>query len=721
MSAPQLPIISRRDLPKGNDLKLRAFLDLWKKDLQKDAANTWDQRDAANEDMCFMYEDGGMWKDWYADDYGEGRVKPQVNLIAPHVNKFQGEWNGNRIGVEYRATDDKTSPKDAKLMNGVYRDGFRKFGGPEATDNAVLEQSVAGCGAFQFSTKFTDEEDPENENQEIIWEPIDSAFNTVIWDRTAKRLNKSDAKRVTRLYPYDRDDFLAIWPDASPSSVFDPRTWGAYNWNSYHNFSRDIIYVAKHYEVFKVREKVFVYTDLPTGEIEVYSEEEHKKKADDLESDSSKLFLRERTKIVRQVWSSLFTNDEFLEKPRRIVGKWLPIIPFYGYRAFVDSQEYYRGIVREAKDINRLFNMLIGKLAENSASAGTATKLFHPDQMEGPIGDNWVNVVNKPWLPVGEFKDSSGKVHVGPLGEIPPEQLDASTVMLLNQIPAMMQAINADMPQDMIDPNSSGKAINAMVKRMNMNTQPLMDNIANAIEWSGVVYQSMAAEIFSEKRVVNTLGKDGAEGVVKIRESITDEETGRMIEDNDLRGKKFQAYADTGEQFETNREQNVETIKDILQLPVMQTPAGEKYLAPLLDSLFQNVGGDGLEPINKISRNSLIMQGLMDPETDEEKKMVQDIKNQQQQPKAQDKLMESVTNQQNAEARSLDASAQDKAAAAKLKGAQVLKVFSDIEVDQSQKKNDSAKTAADIKNEQNKTLIALEKQNREALEKLPVG
>ena len=55
----------------------------------------------------------------------------------------------------------------------------------------------------------------------------------------------------------------------------------------------------------------------------------------------------------------------------------------------------------------------------------------------------------------------------------------------------------------------------------------ISDNIANAIAWSGEVYQSIAAEVYNTPRIMRTLGRDGTDGEQQLFKTVLDDETGR--------------------------------------------------------------------------------------------------------------------------------------------------------------------------------------------------
>jgi len=267
-------------------------------------------------------------------------------------------------------------------------------------------------------------------------------------------------------------------------------------------------------------------------------------------------------------------------------------------------------------------------------------------------------------------------------------------------VPALITSLTGGAPQDTLDPDASGKAIQAIIKRMNLNTQPVFDNITFSIEWSGEVYQAIAAEIYNKPRIVNTIAKDGTESREHLFKIVTDEQTGKQIEANDLRGKKFHAFSDTGPQYETQREQTVEDLKGIMEL-MKDNPQGEIYMPALLAMLMNNISGVGLEPLKELNRKQMILQGLVEPETDEEEEFLQQAS--QPQPDPNEELVQAAAQQQMAEARSLDASSLQKTADAQLKEAQTAKTLSEININEEKTRSDievsRIKTLADIRNQ----------------------
>lgn len=657
-------------------------LDKFKQDVSRDANVVDEQRDQANEDMRFVNVTGGMWEGFLSNDFGEDtdRVKLEFDIVSNFLQRFLGEWDQNRIGVEYKPDDSKTSEDDAELINGIYRADFRNFSGKMATDQAVDEVATCGYGAMKLATFFEDDEDSENDNMRIEWRPIHNAYNTVIWDQASQRIDKRDARWCTELKPFTKDSFEEQYPGKNPVSAFDPNTHRHENVNLQ---TPDFVYVATRYEVIKEKENVFVYGNLRTGEMEVYSEDDHDLIKDELKADEFRVFKRKRKILTRRVEKTIFSGEDILDDTRRIAGKWIPIIPFYGFRMYVDGVEWYRGLVRKLKDAARLFNMQVSQLAENAASSGQEVPIFFRDQMlNEDIKNLWANKNNKPYLLVDQATDAEGNtIAAGPVAYSKPPQLDGSTAALLQLVPGFIQDSTGGMPVEVKDPDVSGKAIREMRKLVNLTTATISSNISQSIEWSGEVYQAMAAEVYNTQRILRTVGKDGTESEKQLLKTVLDSETGKLIEANTLRGKRFRAYSDVGPQYETMREQTVEELKGMLEA-LANTPGGQQYTPAIIAVLLENITGVGLDPIKELNRRIMLQQGLVKPANEEEEAMLAQLQEQAQQPDPQAKLFDAAAEQQLSEARNLDSDSIDNVASAKKKEAETVKILSSIRLDQ---------------------------------------
>lgn len=646
--------------------------------LEVDADDIEESRERATEEARFINVPGGQWDDFLENEFSN-RTKLQVDQTSEVVHRFQGEQSLNRTGVEFKPTDAKTSDKEAELLNGIFRADFADNSGSIAFKQAIQDLGTVGYGAIRLRTAFVDPEDPANDLQRIIFSPIYAPYETIVWDHNARRIDKSDARWVHELIPFTKDSFEETYPGMDPVTAYEPET------RFFRDFTtrmKELIYVAVRYHVVKKKSTAYLYGNLATNEVEVYNLQEHKKIEEQLKKDPLREFIREKDMVERSVWKTVFSGREMLNKPVRIPGVHIPIIPFYGYRDCINGQEYYYGLVRKLMDPQRTINTLVSQVLENACSNGQEVPIFDPEQMTPKIKALWADRNNKPYMLAKSLRQPDGTIiKHGPVATLNAQRLDQSTTVLLELIPQMIQQMTGGAPQDTMNPEASGKAIKALIQRENLKTKILHDHAAASMMRLGEVYAGMAGEIYTSRRIIKTLGMDGTEGQVQLLKEIQDPDTGLVMISNNLRGKRFQAISDVGPQYESLREQTVEDIKGMIEL-LKDNPAGAKYTPILTSMMLENMTGVGLRELKKIVRRDLIIQGVKGPESDEEKQMVANLEEQSLELSAEDMLAQAAAQQLESEgqkflseARNLDSKSIDNLASARKKEAQTRKIL----------------------------------------------
>jgi len=641
----------------------------FKKQVEVDYDATDDLREACNEDMRFCNVIGGMWEGWLEHTHGENgnRARMEFDIISDYKSSYVGEWMLNRANVTYEPGDDKTSEDDAELLNGVYRADFNDNDGQISQDNAVDEMAECGIGAFKLSTKFEDEDDPENDNQDIIFSPVYNAYSHVIWEANAKRIDKADARVCTELTTYTKDAFSDTFPDAEPISAYEPDTrYRGFTWNT-----PELITVASRYEVKKEKLTVHVYENLELGQVQAYEAKDIDLIKDEL-ADEGWEYVRERVLERNRVYKSIFNGSALIEDEKLIAGRFIPIIPMYGYRKFIDGIEHVFGLVRKLKDANRLINANISRMAESGASSGDSVPIFTEKQITGKE-HLWADRTTGAYRVLNDLEDAEGNpIPSQPIGWDQPNQVDPNTIATTDLVSNYVDKRTGQNREDIADHRGSEGSLREIKKKINLNTQILSDNIITAIKHSGNVYRAILADINTGARTKRTLAEDGTASIAKLNNHIMDEETGQFVVGNDLSKGKFAVNVKVGPQYETQKEAAMDTIERIIEKVAQVAP---DYIPPLIASWVANIDGPGLDPLKKFNRNKQLLSGLIEPETDEEQAMLQAAG---QQTNPQDELAAAATEQQKADAKNLAASAENKQADTKKKEAETEEILAGL-------------------------------------------
>lgn len=617
------------------------------------------QRDKSDESIRFVDVPGAQWEDGYKRQFAN-RPRMELDMTGRAVHIYNGEWKSNRFGVKFLPDDMATSEKDADILNGLFRRDWRRDNGTQSIDNCVNEQSKGGVGAIRLGTRYLIPDDPDDKRQVITFKAIHNAYNTVIWDANAKEQDKSDAKWCAVLCAYTQEAFEEEFPGIEPSSAFQPYDRSIFNLNN----SKQI-YVAEHYKVTHKKGKAFKFINKLTGEKRTLFEDEIKGLATEL-ADLGFKKTSERRISRRIVTKSLMYGGGYIEEPRRIAGSRIPVAPCYGYRSYVDGQEYWYGLVEKKKDAQRLVNMAISKNAENSATSSKSMPILTDAEVAGKE-DRWSkqHLGEYNFAVINSVDEDGDPIQPRQIQYTQPTQIDPNTQALLKDAAEYIQGVSAKDNQEVTNPLASGKAITAAKAIDDMVTYPLLDNVAQTLLTVGKIYRSMADEIYAEQRFEKLVAEDGSDKTVLLRQYVLDRKRNKFVVINDITDKTFEVVVDTGPAFANRRQETLATIKDIL----INTPDNSPYRDLLFAALIENVDGPGLDGVKKFNRRQKILLGLQEPETEEEILMVQQM-NQPKPPSATDRLIEAEAQRAEGEAIKNRTDSLENVASAQLKAAQ---------------------------------------------------
>ena len=142
----------------------------------------------------------------------------------------------------------------------------------------------------------------------------------------------------------------------------------------------------------------------------------------------------------------------------------------------------------------------------------------------------------------------------------------------------------------------------------------------------------MATVIYDAPRKVITTAADGTRQTITIMESVIDDETGQPVTLNDITNMEFDVYADIGPSYTSKKEQTIDQLTQMMQVTT------DPQLANVISlTIVSMMDGVDTENIRKYAKNQLVLQGVVEPETEEEQAILaqaQEAQGQQQDPNA---------------------------------------------------------------------------------------
>ncbi|MGV0128857.1 portal protein [Burkholderia gladioli] len=576
------------------------------------------------QDRRFVFVDGAQWEDGLRLQFGN-KPRFEVNKLHMACVRIFNEYRANRISVAFDPTNDDADKQTAEMLEGAYRHDERHSGGQEAYDNAFEEGVAGGMGAWRLRNVYADEDDEDDDTQKIVIEPIYDADSSVFFSLDGKRYDKSDAGRCWVITSMSRDEYAEKWGEPPEDDYGLPSTAQGTSFRKVQKmtefdwYTPDVIYVAEYYVKEEKKKKVLVYR-LPGQNKKDRKFDESELTDQDRQDmlDQGYQHIRTRTVKARRVHKWIHDGSRVLEDCGIIAGPNIPIVPFYGKRAYIDNQERIMSHIRLGKDAQRLFNMQISLLAMISALSPRRKPIFTPEQMRGHAV-NWANdnIDDNPFLLINGIDDGNGGlIPAGPIGYTEPPNVPEPLAALMELTDASIKELTGNQEAgEQVASNISDALMERVQDKVDMMAFIYMDNMSKSIQRSGEIWLGMFREIADEDgRKIPTLGEDGKRGVAVLRQPRMVDGASQMV--NDPSRGKFQVTVDTGPAFKSRRDKTVRSLVAMLQY------VDDPQLKQIITSLaLTNMDGEGIDDLQEFLRMQLVQMGVVKPTDDEKKKL----------------------------------------------------------------------------------------------------
>jgi hypothetical protein len=543
-----------------------------------------DSREDELDDLRFMAGSPDNQWQWPADVLAtRGAVQGQtinarpcltINKLPQHVKQVTNEQRQNRPSGKVIPVDDKADVKVAEIFDGMVRHIEYISDADVAYDTACENQVTYGEGYIRILTEYCD---PESFDQDLRIGRIRNAFS-VYMDPTIQDPTGADAEWCFITQDMYKDDYHRQYPNAAPISTLLANGVGDQNLSQW--LTEDTIRIAEYFYIKHEEAKLNLYP----GNVSYYegSPEDKNMKEMGLRP------VRSRRVDLRKVMWMKTNGFEILEE-REWAGKWIPVVRVVGNEFEVDGQIYISGLVRNAKDAQRMYNYWTSQEAEMLALAPKAPFIGYGGQFEG-YEMQWktANTTNWPYLEVNpDVTDGQGAVLPLPQRAAPPlpqtgliqakmgasEDIKSTT----GQYDASLGAAGNE---------RSGKAILARERQGDVGTYHYVDNLARAIRHVTRQLVDLIPKIYDTERIARIIGVDGEVGIVKINPEQPEpvkqiiDQNGVVIEKiyNPSVG-KYDVVVTTGPSYMTKRQEAMEAMTQLLQAnPNLWSVAGDLFI-----------------------------------------------------------------------------------------------------------------------------------------------
>lgn len=474
----------------------------------------------------------------------EARPCLTINKIDAYIRQVTNQQRMQRPRIKVHPVNNLADYKIAQVIEGITRHIEVNSNADTAYDTAFDYAVRMGWGFWRINTRYVSE---DSFDQDIFIDTIDNPF-TVYFDPNSILPDGSDAERCLITTVIDKKIFREQYPGADDGASFTQRSTGddTASW-----VTKEDIRLAEYFYIERQRSKLYLLSDGSRHFADSDSFFERVEAA-------GLTVVDERDSFRKAVKWCKMTAMEVLEE-RTLPGKYIPVVPCYGAQVIVDDKRKKYGLVRFAKDPQRMYNFWRTSMTESVALAPKAKWLLAEGQDEGHENE-WA-LANIKSTPVLRYKQKDIEGQPAPVPtRLQPEPPPQGIMEAAGAISADLQMVLGIMdPNQLPSGNISGKALQGQQNQVDLSNFHFYDNMTRSIRHTGKIILDLIPKIYDTQRVMRIIGADGQPDLVTINEQSA---VGEVL--NNVTVGEYDVVMDTGPGFQSKRQQAVESMMPLL-------------------------------------------------------------------------------------------------------------------------------------------------------------
>jgi len=501
--------------------------------LKKAMDEDYENRKLALEDLEFIGIEGAQWPAAIrAEREADGRPCITTNKMPTFIDQVVGDQRMNRPSIKVIPVDDKADIGIAEILGGWIKHVQQVSKADIAIDHGFEHAVACGYGALRVVTEFVSD---DSFDQDARIKKIDNAL-AICWGKHSE-YDCSDAQYCIIITDMDREEFRETYGiEAMPFNTADSQY--VEGW-----CSANTVRLAEYFVKEPVTKTIYQLDD---GSI-----------VENLEPGTVEAKKR-KVNGYKIKWY-LLSGNKVLDEKDWVGKKYIPIIPIWGKELNVGGKRKVRGLIRNAKDPQRMYNYWNSCDTETVALAPKTPYLATPKQVAGHEAQ-WKEAHRKnfPYLLVNTDANAPGWPH----REAPPQVSSA----MVEKIQGADQEIRDTMGLQkaslgMQSNERSGVAIQERKKEGDVGTFAFIDNLARSIEHLGRVLVDVAPGVLDTERIVRL----GLEGGLQKFEAVNLETGPEGPIVNDLSIGTYDVVVTVGPSFTTQRTEARQSMAEFIQ------------------------------------------------------------------------------------------------------------------------------------------------------------
>jgi hypothetical protein len=496
-----------------------------------------------------------------------------INKLPEHIHQVTNEQRQNRPSGKVIPASEDADVEVAEVYDGMVRYIEYISDADVAYDTACDNQVTYGEGYARILTEYSDY---TSFDQDIKIGRIRNSFS-VYMDPTIQDPCGADAEWCFITEDVLKDEYERLWPDASPISTLQIMGVGDQSFGAW--LGKDTIRIAEYFRKVYVKKTLNLYR----GNFTAFDGDPKDVQAKQI----GMLPIKTRDVQVCSIKWMKTNGFEALEE-QDWAGKYIPVVRLIGNEFEIEGRLYISGLVRNAKDAQRMYNYWVSQEAEMLALAPKAPFIGYGGQFEG-YEQQWktANTQNWPYLEVNpDATDGAGNQFPLPQRAQPPmasSGLLQAKLGAADDIKSATGQYNASLGQTSNE--RTGKAILAREHQAAVGTYHYVDNYARFVRNITRQLVDLIPKIYDTERVARIMNEDGTPDTVKINPAqpmavnTVEDDKGAILKIYNPGVGKYDVRVTTGPSYVTKRQETQEAMGNILQgNPELWKVAGDLFV-----------------------------------------------------------------------------------------------------------------------------------------------
>ncbi len=512
-----------------------------------------------------------------------------INKMPAFIRQVVNDARQNKPQIKVHPVDSNADPKTAEVINGLIRNIEYTSNADVAYDTAIEASVSGGFGYWRIGMDYAYD---DVFDMDVTIERIANQFS-VYGDPASQAADSSDWNNAFIVERMSRDEYKRRYgskKNAANEEVcidFESDAWGE-GW-----IDDEFVLVAEWWSREETEHEI---VQLDDGN--VYSKEQLETDPDLIEVgvliDAGVVkVLGTRMAKTFKVKQVIMSGADVLEK-RDWPGCYIPIVPVYGDEIVVEGKRYFRSLIHNAMDAQRMYNYWRTTATELVALAPKVPWIGRKGTFDSDAQRwNTANSQSHAYLEYDSEAPQRQPLDTGPAAGALQESLNAS-----DDMKAIIGIYDASLGARSNE--TSGRAIMARQREGDVATFHFIDNLSRAIRHTGRILIDLIPKVYTKERIIRVLGEDGTPKTVKVNGQApepvmgpdgkpeVDDEGNVIMALHSLTVGKYDLTVTSGPSFTTRREEAAAQMTEL----VRAFPQAAPFIADIMARNFDWPGAD---------------------------------------------------------------------------------------------------------------------------------